>query len=136
MATFKCDKCDREFKNDRALKVHIGMAHGDKRKGKKKTSRASSRVGKFACDTCGRSFRMAMHLARHVTAAHGTKPRKAVRKTRSPVRSQRALSATSGIQGSLDVEALSIDQLLAVKKAVDARLNGIAQKMRQLKLRG
>jgi len=134
MATFKCEICGREFKNDRALKVHIGMAHGSKRKGKKKTSRASSRIGKFTCDVCGRSFKMAMHLARHVAAAHGIKRRKAVRKTRSVVRGQRALIATAGVPRGLNVDALSIDQLLAVKRAVDARLNGIAQKMRQQKL--
>ncbi len=132
MAVFKCEKCGREFKNERALKVHIGMAHKDKRKGKKKAPRA----GKFACKVCGRSFGMAMHLARHVTAAHGTKRRQAVTKVRRYVRGQRALGATAGVPGGLNVDALSIDQLLDVKKAVDARLNNIAQKMRQLKLRG
>ncbi|MCD4698974.1 MAG: C2H2-type zinc finger protein, partial [Phycisphaerae bacterium] len=94
------------------------------------------RIGKFTCDVCGRSFKMAMHLARHVAAAHGTKRRKVVRKTRSVVRGQRALIATAGVPGGMDVDTLSIDQILAVKKAVDARLNSIAQKMRQLKLRG
>ncbi|MDY7010176.1 MAG: C2H2-type zinc finger protein [Planctomycetota bacterium] len=134
MATFKCDKCGREFKNDRALKVHIGMAHGSKRKGKKKTQRASSRIGKFTCDICGRSFKMAMHLARHVKAAHGIKPRKVGRKTRGGVRGRGAVGAPAGVPKGLNVDALSIDELLAVKKAVDTRLSGIAQKMRQLKL--
>ncbi len=125
MAAFKCEKCDREFKNDRALKVHVGMAHKDKRKGKKKAPRA----GKFVCKVCGRSFGMAMHLARHVTAAHGTKHRR-------EVRGKKAFGAAAGVPRGLDVGALSIDQLLDVKKAVDARLIGIAQKMRYLKLRG
>ena len=129
MATFKCEKCDREFKNERALKVHVGMVHGSKRKAKKKAPRAS-RKGKFTCKVCGRSFKMAMHLARHMTAAHGKKRRKTVKKARRVVR------AAADVPRGLNVDALSIDQLLAVKKAVDARLNSIAQKMRQLKLRG
>ena len=129
MATFKCEKCGREFKNDRALKVHIGMAHKDKRKSKKKAAR-TLRKGKFVCKVCGRSFRMAMHLARHMTAAHGKKRRKAVKKTRRVVR------VTAGVPRGLKVNTLSIDQLLAVKKAVDAQLNSIARKMRQVKLRG
>ena len=132
MATFKCEKCGREFKSDRALKVHIGMAHGSKsktrRKSKKKAAR-TPRKGKFVCKVCGRSFKMAMHLARHMTAAHGKKRRKAVKKTRRVVR------VTAGVPRGLKVDTLSIDQLLAVKKAVDTRLSGIARKMRQVKLR-
>ena len=132
MAVLTCEKCGREFKNDRALKVHVGMAHKDKRRGKKKAPRA----GKLSCEVCGRSFGMAMHLARHVTAAHGTKHRKAGGKVRRYVRGQRAFGAAAGVPGGLNVDALSIDQLLDVKKAVDARLGSIAQKMRYLKLRG
>ncbi len=135
MATFKCEKCGREFKNDRALKVHIGMAHGSKRKSKVKAARAP-RKGKFVCKVCGRSFKMAMHLARHMTSAHGKKRRKAVKKARRVVSGRKVVRITAGVPKGLKVDALSIDQLLAVKKAVDARLSSIAQKMRYLKLRG
>ena len=144
---FKCKKCDKKFGSERALKIHIGMAHGGKkkvrRKAKKKAGRPKAakarrkgRKGKFVCKVCGRSFKMAMHLARHMTAAHGkTKRRKVIKKARRRRAVGRPRAAKAAAPAGVKVSALSIDQLLAIKGAVDARLKGLARKMRLAKIR-
>jgi hypothetical protein len=58
----KCEKCDREFKSDFSLKIHVGRMHGGKK--------AKAGKGTFACEACGRKFKLPAHLGRHVSVAH------------------------------------------------------------------
>lgn len=134
MAVVKCEKCGKEFQNERGLRVHMGIAHSSKPKAKRKVGKGK---GKYTCRICGRSFKMAMHLARHMSVTHGKKAQKKVKKTqRRVVRKRKTAAVTVGVPRGINVNALSIDQLLAMKKAVDGRLIIIARKMRQIKLHG
>jgi len=138
MAKVKCKKCGKEFGTEHALKVHMGLQHGAKRKAGRRGAKArrqskvakGPRKGKFVCPTCGRSFKMAPHLARHQAAMHGIRRRtkKAVGgRARGVVRAR----ASSGIE----VDALPVDQLLALKREVDARLTEIVQQMRRARVK-
>ena len=71
----KCEQCGREFKNELALKIHIGRQHGSKAKAKKAAKKAqptkASPLASTTCRLCGRSFGMPAYLARHMAACHG-----------------------------------------------------------------
>jgi hypothetical protein len=133
--TVKCEKCQKEFKTDIALKIHAGRMHGEPKKAKpapKKKAAKPTKVGKgkFACTVCGRKFKMGMHLARHAAAAHGkAKKARKVGKVGRPA-GHRVAAAPVG----LDVQALTVDQLLTLKQQVDARLTDIAKRMRAAKV--
>ncbi len=143
----KCEICGKEFKNERALNIHMGRSHGGKVKGnasdpKKSTkagkaTRAGGSGGQFVCPVCGRSFGMAMHLARHMKATHGKKLRRKVKKTTktkvAAKRTRLVSTATTGLPKRFKVDALTIDELLAVKKVVDNRLKNIVQKVKAIK---
>jgi len=134
MANVKCEKCGSEFKSEHALKVHVGLQHSGKRNtvrrrkkasGRKRAARAT-RKGKFVCSVCGRSFKMAAHLARHRSAGHSrAKRKKAVRRA----------AGRAGASSGVNVNALSVRQLLALKREVDVRLSDIVQQMRKAKIR-
>ena len=74
MAVKKCEQCGRVFKNDLALKIHIGRRHSTtakaKKAGKKAQPAKASLLASTTCSLCGRSFGMPIHLARHMAAAH------------------------------------------------------------------
>ncbi len=124
----KCEKCGKECKNDLALKIHTGIMHADGRTAKVKAARKPGRKGKFICPKCRRSFKMNMHLARHLSASHGLTGRKA--------RTVRMPKTTPAIrEAGVDVRTMSVDTLIALKRQIDARLSGIAEQMRQAKVR-
>ena len=68
----KCEICGKEFKNERALNIHMGRSHGGKVKGNASDPKKSTKAGKatrsggsggqFVCPVCGRSFGMACLL--------------------------------------------------------------------------
>ena len=131
MEMLKCEKCGKEFKNDLALRIHVGKQHG--KQGKAKTARKKARrsaKGAFVCETCGRRFRLAAHLGRHAAAAHGKakKARKVGKSGGQPV-------VPRGAPAGPDVRSLSVDQLLALKKQVDDRLRDIVRRMRAARIR-
>ncbi len=133
----KCDECGKDFKNDLALKIHVGRQH--KKGGKtarKAAAAAPAQAGGITCRICGRAFNLPAHLARHLSAAHAKK-KKAGRPGRRPARKAtgrtvRASSAEAAIAPS--VRALTVDQLLILKRQVDARLADIARQMRAAKV--
>jgi len=142
----KCETCGREFKSDRALKVHIGMAHAEKPAGidlkpaKKKKGKAKVAKKAWTCDVCGKTFGMAAHLARHQSAHREVakpeiaKPRKA-RKAKPGRRQSSAIVApVAAASSGIDVRALTVDQLLSLKSDVDARLADIVKQMRAAKV--
>ena len=137
MEMVKCETCGKEFNNTHALKIHNARAHAlklapaTKTSKKVKKSAKNSKAATFTCETCGRGFKMAGHLARHVIMTHG-KPSKAKNagKVAKPVGRPVAPVVSTGV----DVLALSVDQLLAVKQQVDARLADIVQMMRAAKV--
>lgn len=112
----KCEQCAREFGTEHALKIHIGRIHGSKAKTKAKRKGKKGKAGANVCQDCGRRFGMAMHLARHRTSAHGAT----------------AKSARVGV--SVQLEGLALEQLVAIKTAVDQKLGQIAKLIRQFKL--
>jgi uncharacterized C2H2 Zn-finger protein len=115
----------------------------------KKTARGGrrgARKGTFTCPDCGRVFGMAMHLARHAAATHGSrkaapvvvkiKSKNGRRKRRM---GRRAVFATApalvrNVRG-INVDVLSIEQLIALKNVVDNRLSRIALQMREANVR-
>ena len=148
MDTKTCEICGKECKGDRALKTHMTRMHSEKKVGadpkptkKSKGKSKGTKKATLACDVCGKTFGMAAHLARHKSAAHGeaTKVKKGrkvaravkVAKTAKPIRRQAAAPAVST---SVDVRALSVDQLLSLKSEVDARLADIVKQMRAAKV--
>ena len=151
MNMMKCETCGKEFKNDRALKVHNGMVHAAKpagvdlkpaKKSKGKT-RARKMGGKaaFVCDICGKTFGMAAHLARHmishrkVAKTEIAKPRKARKTTKLGRRQAAAGVAAAAVTSSgIDVRTMTVDQLLALKSEVDVRLANIVKQMRAAKV--
>ena len=112
----KCEKCEKEFKTDIALKIHAGRIHGAKKAkpAPKKSKRAAK--GDFACETCGRKFKMAAHLARHAGAAHGTagKPKKAGKVGRPAGR--KAVAAPAGLK-KIPASVLQAELQRRAKKA-------------------
>ena len=147
MDTKTCEICGKECKGDRALKTHMTRMHSEKKVGadpkptkKSKGKSKGTKKATLACDVCGKTFGMAAHLARHKSAAHGeaTKVKKGrkvaravkVAKTAKPIRRQAALAVPT----SVDVRALSVDQLLSLKAEVDARLADIVKQMRAAKV--
>jgi uncharacterized C2H2 Zn-finger protein len=115
----KCEKCEKEFKTDIALKIHAGRMHGAKKaKSAPKKAKAGAKVGKgaFACEACGRKFKMAAHLARHVGAAHGKagKAKKAGKVGRPT--GQKAVAAPAGL-GKIPASALQAELQRRAKKA-------------------
>ena len=140
----KCNICGKEFKNERALNIHLGRMHGSKKKGtgltkSSDTSNLKAVGGKFICPICGRSFGMAMHLARHMTAIHGKTLRKRAKttaKTKVVRKRARRLASTTApkLPKGLRISSLSVDELLAAKKAIDNQLKSIAQKIRAIKI--
>jgi len=137
MDSFKCTQCDKAFSAEHSLKIHVGKMHqskaeakaaakgGNGRKTRKtRKTRKLARVvqtGETTCRICGRSFGLPMHLARHITAKHGRGARAALARAGAP-------------ENQVDVTLLNIDQLLALKQTLDARLADIAQKMRRAKV--
>ena len=140
----KCNICGKEFKNERALNIHLGRMHGGKKKGagptkSSDTDNLKAVGGKFICPVCGRSFGMAMHLARHMTAIHGKTLKKRTKTTaktkavRKRIRKSASTTAPKLLKG-LQISSLSVDELLAAKKAIDNQLKIIAQKIRSIKI--
>jgi hypothetical protein len=121
----KCDVCGREFQSGFGLKIHVGRLH----KSKGRPAKAGGR-GSTTCPICGRKFSMPMHLGRHMTFSHP-----AARKTKAPRRvavgrGPRKPKAAAGA----DVASLSIEQLIGLKRALDARLVEIAGKIRAARI--
>jgi len=130
MAPVKCEQCDREFKNDLALKIHVGRLHSSKPKAKRGRKK-SAPAGGITCKICGRSFKLPLHLGRHMSVAHRTGGK---RKIARRVRMSRG-SGGARMPAGLDVSGLTVEQLLSLKTAVDARLAEIVGKMRKAKVR-
>jgi hypothetical protein len=138
MTPVQCAQCGREFKNDLAMKIHVGRLHGGMAKAAPAAKKAAS-AGKTTCDICGRTFALPLHLGRHVAATH--RKGKSVKVAAPAKRAKRAARAVAppapaGIVGvaEAEVRTLSVDQLIALKEAVDARLAEIVRYMRQAKV--
>ena len=135
MAQVKCKKCGKEFGSEHGLKVHVGREHGSKPKAKRGRKKAPQAAGTI-CKICGRSFKLPLHLGRHMAASHGKagKARKGKRSRRmAAARAPRAVRAPRGGLG-VDVSSLTVDQLLGLKTAIDARLSDIARRMKQARV--
>jgi len=141
MTPVKCPTCEKEFESEHALKIHIGRQHGkgtaQKKARKKPAGRAravpAAEKGKLICPDCGRSFRLPMHLARHRSVAHGSRRQgKKVAATRGrPKTARRPVAPPPGV----NVNSLTVDQLIALKKAVESRLADIVRRMREANVR-
>jgi uncharacterized C2H2 Zn-finger protein len=129
----KCAKCGKEFAGEHGLKVHMGRAHGGKAAQKAPRKAAKGRKGKVVCSTCGRSFKMAMHLARHRAAAHGSPAKTSKAKKKAARRVVHRAGRSAAVAG-VNVNAMALSRLLALRNAVDARLADIVAQLRQNKL--
>jgi len=133
----KCEQCGKDFKNELALKIHVGRQHKKAKKAAAKAA-APAKAGGNRCGVCGRVFNLPAHLARHMSASHGRgrkagRPgRPAGRKPRGRVAAVRSPAAEAAIAPS--VRALTVDQLLILKRQIDARLADIARQMRAAKV--
>jgi hypothetical protein len=126
-----CEKCGKEFKHEMALKIHMGRAH---KVAATKSAAAPAPRGEMTCAICGRSFHLAAHLGRHMAAAH--KKGKSAKRGRRMVRAAAPAAPARQSRGiSVDVTDLTVDQLLALKSAVDIRLGAIVRRMRQAKVK-
>ena len=130
MAPVKCEQCGREFKNDLALKIHVGRLHSSKPKAKNGRKKAAP-AGGTTCKICGRSFKLPLHLGRHMAASH--KKVKRAKRARGVVAPRAPRTARTGL--GVDVSTLTVDQLLGLKTAVDARLSEIVRRMRQARVK-
>ena len=135
MAPVKCEQCGKEFKNDLAMKIHVGRQHGGKAK-VKAAARKATPAGETTCSICGRTFALPLHLGRHVAATHGKA--KAAKPAKRAKRAVRAVAVPAPAEAlasiSAEVRSLSIDQLIGLKSAVDARLAEIVRFIRQAKV--
>ena len=148
MDTKTCEICGKECKGDRALKTHMTRMHSEKKVGadpkptkKSKGKSKGTKKATLACDVCGKTFGMAAHLARHKSAAHGEatkvkKGRKVARvvKVAKAVKAVRRQVAASAPAVGIDVQAMSVDQLLTLKSEIDTRLADIVKQMRAAKV--
>jgi hypothetical protein len=138
MEMSKCQKCGKDFASAHALKIHDALQHRDGRTAKAAPKRKPGRPPKkpLVCKTCGRTFRMPAHLARHASVAHGkaSKARK-VRKVRKVGRPTGRRAPAAAAPAGLDIRSLTVDQLLAMKEHIDARLSEIATRMRAARIR-
>ena len=107
-----------------------------------KVKKTGAPKGKFVCARCGREFAMAMHLARHQTATHGAGRKKRVvakkkvgRPRRKAKKAVRKVPRKRRARSPVNISKLSVDQLLALKAAVQARLAIIAEQLRQASVR-
>jgi ribosomal protein S27E len=130
MTPVKCEQCGKEFKSKQGLKIHIGRQHSSKPKAKRGRKK-SAPAGGITCKICGRSFKLPLHLGRHMAASH--KKAKRARRARRVVapRVPRTPRADTGV----DVTILTVDQLLGLRTAVDARLAEIVRRMRQARVK-
>jgi len=114
-----------------------------KKAAKKATPKAAKKAA-FACEICGKQFRMSAHLARHMSTIHAkaATPKSVAKKTRKATKKAAktakpvvvaAYAAPSAAAASpdVDVRAMTVDQLLTLKSAVDARLADIVKQVRQ-----
>jgi hypothetical protein len=135
----KCEQCGKEMKNDFAMKIHIGRMHAGAKKADaapEKAAPAKAAKGALVCSICGRSFKLAAHLARHVSASHGKAPKAPkTRKTRRVGRPAGRRTAFAAAPAGLDVQAMTVDQLLEVKQQVDARLSGLVRQLQAAKVK-
>lgn len=122
----KCDQCGKEFAGEHALKIHIGRQHGSK--ARKPGAANNGTFDSHVCPDCGRAFKLALHLARHRAAAHRTAGE--TRRKGRVARRKTAVTRLAKVSG-LDVLSLSIDDLLALKGQVNARLKDIATMMKK-----
>ena len=128
VAPVKCEKCGKDFKSAHGLKVHDAVAHavkaGPASKSAKKTKptpkkkKSVSKTGAFVCNICGRDFKQAGHLGRHTSTIHAKAPR------------GKPAAAPAGIE----VQTLTVDQLLTLKQQIDARLSNIVRQMKAAKV--
>jgi hypothetical protein len=136
----KCEQCGKEFKNDLALKIHIGRKHAGKAKAatKKVATQKVAPAGETTCKICGRTFAMPLHLGRHMSATHAkakaAAPAKRGRRKAAAAPRTPAARGTASAGLSASVRELTIDQLIGLKEAVDARLAEIVRFMRQAKV--
>lgn len=131
----KCPQCGREFKNAQALNIHVGRLHKSAKAAKEPAKAAAGN----ACPVCGRNFALAMHLGRHMKMAHGTKAAKAAKRPVGRPRGRRKAVRTAqvipaAVSTGVNVAGMSVDQLLNMKAAIDARLGQISQLLRQAKM--
>ena len=85
------------------------------------------------CEMCGREFGSVQAVKVHIGRAHkaGRKVARAVgRRGRRGRIALAALALAPQVKG-VDVSALAIDELLALKTAIDARVANIARLMKQ-----
>jgi uncharacterized C2H2 Zn-finger protein len=138
----RCEQCGREFKNDLALKIHVGKQHGKGRKQRTMARELADRPAnavktdlarRFTCKKCGRTFSLAMHLGRHMSLAHLKAPT-AKKARKASKRSKPRLRVPVAADGP-DIAFLDIDQLLLLKQQVDARLHDVARQLRLVKVR-
>jgi uncharacterized C2H2 Zn-finger protein len=73
-SSLKCPKCSFVGKSAQSLKVHIGRAHGAKKRAKRRGRKAN------ACPTCGQGFKTPAALKAHITRFHSGRPGKAAAK--------------------------------------------------------
>jgi len=155
MDAVKCAECGKICKNERALKIHRSHIHAgkpskatakptaiikDAPKAKKIAKKAA-----FACEICGKQFGMSAHLARHMSTIHAKaaapktpkKTRKATKKATKvakPAAAAASVAPAAAASPDLDVRAMTVDQLLTLKSAVDDRLADIVKAMRAAKV--
>jgi uncharacterized C2H2 Zn-finger protein len=69
-SSLACPRCSFVGKSVQSLKVHIGRAHGSKRRSRRTRGPAAGRRG-TRCSACGQSFKTIAARKAHVTRFHG-----------------------------------------------------------------